>query len=176
MASATGSSQYCTDYFITQTRYMCLNPRTSVLFGAIPTLTTLDGDQWANQLFTLKGPSTEITFDFTGVSDYTGVEKIEVVMFNCPQWRIELDTISILDSSTSAGSRHSIGSIISTATASCDSLVRLCTNETSSSQSFITLSFTDFNWVHLAEVTFYSDVGSSCPTDAILTPLLPTGK
>ena len=155
---------------------MCLNPRTSVLFGAIPTLTGLDGDQWANQLFALKGPSIEITFDFTGVSDYTGVEKIDVVMFNCPQWRIGLYTISILESSTLYGSKRPIGSITAAATASCDSLVRLCTNNTSSSQLLITLSFTDFNWVHLAEVTFYSDVGSSCPTDAILTPLLPTGK
>ena len=155
---------------------MCRNPRTSVLFGTIPTLTGLDGDQWANQLFTLKGPSIEITFDFTDVSDYTGVEKIEVAMFNCPQWGIGLDTISILDSSTLFGSRHPIGSITSTATASCDSLVRVCTNETRSFQLFITLRFTDFNWVHLAEVIFYSDVGSSCPTDAILTPLLPTGK
>ena len=176
MATVNGPSQYCTDHFRTVKTYRCPNPRTSVLFGTIPTLTRLDGDQWANQLFTLKGPSIEITFDFTGVSDYTGVEKIEVVMFNCPQWRIGLDTISIIDSSTLVGSRHSIGNITSTATASCDSLVRLCTNETSSSQSFITLSFTDFNWVHLAEVTFYSDFGSSSPTDAILAPLLPTGK
>ena len=176
MASVNGSSQYCTDNFVTRTSYRCPNPRTSVLFGAIPTLTGLDGDQWANQLFTLKGPSIEITFDFTDVSDYTGVEKIEVVMFNCPQWRIGVDTISILESSTFFGSRHPIGNITSTATASCDSLVRLYTNETNSYQLFITLSFTDFNWVHLAEVTFYSDIGSSYPTDAILAPLLPTGK
>ena len=107
MASVNGSSLYCTDNFVTVTRYMRLNPRTSVLFGAIPTLIGLDGDQWSNQLFTLKGPSIEITFDFTDVSDYTGVEKIEVVMFNCPQWRIGLYTISILDSSTLDGSRHS---------------------------------------------------------------------
>ena len=176
MASVNGSSRYCTDNFATVSRYMCPNPRTSVLFGVIPTITGLDGDQWANQLFTPKGPTIEITFDFTGVSDYTGVEKIEVLMFNCPQLRIGLDSISVLDSSTLLGSKHPIGSITSTATASCDSLVRLCTNETSSSQLFITLNFTAFNWVHLAEVTFYSDVGSSCPTDAILAPLLPAGK
>ena len=175
MASVNGSSQTCTGHFRTVTTYRCPNPRTSVLFGTIPTLTGLDGDQWANQLFTLKGPSAEITFHFTDVSDYTGVEKIEVVMFNCPQWRIGLDTISILESSTFFGSRRQVGSITSTATASCDSLVRVCTNLTNSSQ-FITLRFTDFNWVHLAEVIFYSDVGSSYPTDAILTPLLPTGK
>ncbi len=77
----------------------CNEPTTSVLFdGITPTLTGLDGDMWASQLLTLYTDSlipdiTDITFDFEATPGYVGVERVEVVMFNCPEWGISVDSI-----------------------------------------------------------------------------------
>ena len=64
----------------------CEDPTSSVLFdGNIPTLTGIDGDMWASQLLTLqiRNPSgIEIISDFVG---RTGVGRVELVMFNCPE-------------------------------------------------------------------------------------------
>ena len=71
----------------------CNDPTSSVLFdGHIPTLTGLDGDTWASQLLTLRpfDGNSEITFEFTGSPN---IERVEVVMFNCPQWGIGVQTI-----------------------------------------------------------------------------------
>ncbi len=73
----------------------CNEPITSVLQdGIIPTLTGLDGDMWANQILTINIESdssiideTDITFDFEATPGYVGVQKVEVVMFNCPECR-----------------------------------------------------------------------------------------
>ena len=75
---------------------ICEAPTSSVLFdGNIPTLTGLDGDMWASQLLALqiRNPSRiEIISDFTGRS---GVERVELVMFNCPEWGIAVQVIGI---------------------------------------------------------------------------------
>ena len=49
---------------------------------------------WASQLLTMRtvASSTEITFDFT---DTVGVERVEVVMFNCPQWGIGVHNTAV---------------------------------------------------------------------------------
>ncbi len=76
----------------------CNEPTTSVLQdGVIPTLTGLDGDMWASQLLTINGDShtTPITFDFEAAPGYVGVERVEVVMFNCPEWGISVDSITL---------------------------------------------------------------------------------
>ena len=74
--------------------FNCTDPTSSVLFdGHIPTLTGLDGDMWASQLLTMSplASTTEITFDFTGT---VRVDRVEVVMFNCPQWGIGVHNIA----------------------------------------------------------------------------------
>ncbi len=73
---------------------ICNEPTTSVLQdGIIPTLTGLDGDMWASQLLTISS-TTNITFDFQATQGYAGVERVEVVMFNCPEWGISVDSIT----------------------------------------------------------------------------------
>ena len=66
--------------------------------GVIPTLTELDGSECASGLLTLNksAASTRITFVFTNTPDYTGVEYVRVVMFNCPQWGTGPSYINIL--------------------------------------------------------------------------------
>ena len=71
----------------------CNDPSTSFLQdGSIPTLTGLDGDMWASQLLTMNN-TTDITFDFQATPGYVGVARVEVVMFNCPEWGISVDEI-----------------------------------------------------------------------------------
>ena len=81
----------------------CNEPTTSVLQDVIiPTFTGLDGDMWASQLLTINStdsPTIDITFDFEG---YFGVERVEVVMFNCPEWEISVDSITLYGSTVTA--------------------------------------------------------------------------
>ena len=101
---------------------MCTDPASCVLFdGHIPTLTGLEGDMWASQLLTIPitaSPRIEITFYFHDTLTFT---RVEVLMFNCPQWDLGVERVIITDQ----------GAIIAEAkprpsTVSCDSLVQIC--------------------------------------------------
>ena len=169
----------CSNFFRSITRLNCLTPTSSVLLdGNVPTITRLDGDMWASQLLTINttANTAEITFDFTTTPDYTGVERVEVVMFNCPEWGISVRLIQLFSASSISGSRSFVTSIPPTTT-SCDSLVRVCLSHTvSSNRPVLTLVFTPIstsNWVHLAEVAFYAS-GSTCPQDTTISPPPPT--
>ena len=171
----SNSTGKCSNFIPSSTRKTCTTPTSSVLFdGNVSTLTGLDGDMWASQLLTINttANTAKITFDFTDTSDYTGVERVEVVMFNCPEWGISVRTISLFSSTSTSGSRTFVISISPTTT-SCDSLVRVCISHTVSfTRPVLTLIFTPpstSNWVHLAEVTFYAS-GSTCPPETITTP------
>ncbi len=145
---------------------ICNEPTTSVLQdGIIPTLTGLDGNMWASQLLTIK-TTTNITFDFQLTPSYTGVERVEVLMFNCPEWGISVDSITLYGSTTTT---PSILATISPNITSCDSLVRVCISR-SVSFTMLTLGFhlnPASTWVHLAEVSFYG-AGPNSPPDRIL--------
>ncbi len=157
---------------------VCNEPTTSVLQdGIIPTLTGLDGDMWASQLLTINrdSPTTDITFDFEATPGYVGVERVEVVMFNCPEWGISIDSIALHVSTTIALIGNALTTIsITPAITSCDSLVRVCISRpVSSTLTVLTLRFqlsSASTWVHLAEVSFYG-AGPTCPPDSILNPL-----
>ena len=162
------------DFTVTNTHRICLVPTESVLFdGNVPTLNGLDGDMWASQLLTINttANAAEITFDFTITPDYTGVGRIEVVMFNCPEWGISVRTITLFSATSTSGSRSFLTSISPTTT-SCDSLVRVCISHTVSSiRPILTLVFTFPStsiWTNLAEVIFYAT--GSCPPESIATP------
>ncbi len=134
-------------------------PRSSVLFDRIPTLTGLDGDMWANQLLTLNtSTSSSITFDFNtafyinGVTTYTGVELIEVVMFNCLS--TGPNSIQVL------GDNNNIGII--NIQQSCDNLVRGCNMALSSLDRIITLVFDTSMQPYIAEISFYSSSTRQC--------------
>ena len=152
----------------------CLQPTSSVLFdGRVPTLTGLDGHMWAGQLLTMQTTQSvnNVIFDFTDTPGYDRVERVEVVMFNCPQWGVASTTI-VLRGATARGQpffNFALTSISSLT--SCGSLVRVCLSGPIS-RPLIGLQFTldqDSDWVHLADVTFYPR-GSTCPPNVILTP------
>ena len=159
------------------TRTTCLQPTSSVLFdGHVPTLTGLDGDMWAGQLLTIHTTqslthpfilTTTVIFDFTDTPGYERIERVEVVMFNCPQWGIA-STRSDLSGAT-AGDQffRAFASTRLSSLTSCESLVRVCSSA-NISQPLIRLQF-DSDWVHLAEVTFYAR-DSTCPPNVILNP------
>ena len=145
-------------------------PTNSFLYdGVIPTLTWLDGSEWASRLLTLNtsAASTRITFNFPNTSAYGGVESVRVVMFNCPQWGIGTSSINIL------GTDGFLGHIIPAMPTSCDSLVSMCTTDISTSLRIISLQFNladNSDLVYIAEVAFFGHAGRMCEPDAILNP------
>ena len=152
----------------------CLQPTSSVLFdGRVPTLTGLDGHMWAGQLLTMQTMQslTYVIFDFTDTPGYDRVRRVEVVMFNCPQWGIATTDIHLLEATARGQRFNNLGLISVSSLTSCKYLVRVCLSATVS-QPVIGLQFDldqDSDWVHLAEVTFYPR-GSTCPPNVILYP------
>ena len=77
------------------------NPTSSILFDdprGMPVLIDigLEGIRriWANQLLTImaKASSIDLTFKFCNP---VRVERVEVVIFNCPEWEIGVQTIRV---------------------------------------------------------------------------------
>ena len=172
--NGSSSTGRCSNFIYSASRQNCLTPTSSVLFdGNVPTLTGLNGDMWASELLTINATANtaEITLDFTDTPDYTGVGRVEVVMFNCPEWGISVTTIQLYSATSTSGNRN-FQTSISPTTTSCDSLVRVCIYYTvSSTRPVLILVFythSTFNWVHLAEVTFYAS-GSTCQSDTTPT-------
>ena len=167
-SSPTGN---CSDVSMGDTMTTCLQPTSSVLFdGRVPTLTGLDGDMWASQLLTVNTiQSTFVIFDFTDTPGYVGIQRVEVVMFNCPQRGIASTTIVLLRATARGQPFSTFASTSVSSLTSCEFLVRVCLSG-HVSQPVIGLQFTldqDSDWVHLAEVTFYPR-GSTCPPNIIL--------
>ena len=173
--NGSNSTGRCSNFIHSTNRQTCITPNSSVLFnGNVPTLSGLDGDMWASQLLTINttANTVEITFDFTAIPDYTGGGRVEVVMFNCPEWGISVTYISLFSATSTSGSRAFVANISPTTT-SCDFFVRVCiSHNIGSNRPLLTLVFTPpstSNWMHLAEVTFYAS-GSTCPPDTIIIP------
>ena len=101
---------------------------------------------------------TEISFEWlNGGADML---RIEVVMFNCPQWDIGAQTIQFII----PGKSGVISSIQTTDAASCDSLVTLCLTLPAIQFSRAQLQFVLFpstQFVSIAEVRFFTD--GHCP-------------
>lgn len=138
----------------------------------IPTLTQLDGDRWASELLTLytRSMRSTMTFDFNHGRAYY-VARIEVVLFNCPQWGISIREILLIDSIT----RWTLGCYYPSST-SCNSLVRVCLPYINSRRRKLTLQFVPdrgSSWLHLAEVEFHC-IGNYCPRPRITTVTTPT--
>ena len=160
----------CPNFFPSSTRQTCTTPNSSVLCdGNVPTLTELDGDMWASQLLTINttANTANITFDFTNTPYYTEGGRIEVVMFNCPEWGILVKDIHLFCATSTSGSRTFVTSFFPTIT-SCDSLVRVCIpyafNNIRPVLSLVFNLHSTSNWVHLAEVTFNAS-DSTFPPD-----------
>ena len=162
-SSATGN---CASIPSSTSSALCTDPTSSVLFdGHIPTLTGLDGDMWASQLLTVQiTSSTDIFFDFRETPGFTEVERVEIVMFNCPEWGIGVETIQLFEQNVLVLTR-----VLSIDVTSCDSLVRVCLPYRTTTPAFnLRFLSPDAYWVHLAEVTFL-DRSATCPPDIVIT-------
>ena len=179
VVSENGSSETGNCSRVSDTGRVCNAPLTSVLLDGIPTLTRLEGDMWARQLLTFitSVSSASITFNFTvtkdinGITTYTGVETIEVVMFNCPMRGIGTSNIVIL------GDGIRIGNIqLNQNSTSCNYLVRACVEMLYTTTQHITLTFiSEFQRIYIAEVTFYANKNRQCsPVGPITTPVATT--
>ena len=127
----------------------------------------LDGDMWASQLLTIQttASSTDIIFDFRNAPSFVRVERVEVVMFNCQQWGIGVQTIKAFEQDAMGFSVD-----VDPTVNSCNSLVRLCLPYRTSLSVF-TLQFFLFpntDKVYLAETTFFGN-NYSCPPDIVIT-------
>ena len=139
----------CTDFFNIPPTFSCQAARSSVIFdGIVPTLSTNDftGNTWAQQLLTIQPQFGSTSLDLSRFDSFgAAVEAVEIVMFNCPQWGIAVNTIRVFQQEM----RPPI---------SCDSLVSVCFTVSTRSLAFINILFeVDFNseWIHLAEVTLF---------------------
>lgn len=166
----------------------CEPPYSCALFdGYIPTLTGLDGDTWASQLFTMETESQPDVFMhhmlLVGVDHSMAISRdrvigvnVTVVLFNCPQWRISVRTIQLLGSNPTLGaplvaSNFQLIASKTVTQTSCDSLLRVYmyipVNATSPHAPILALKFLpqyESKWIHLAEVTFYGHVHDENPT------------
>ena len=64
---------------------------------------------------------------YSNTPNYVGVKRVELVMFNCPEWGIEVQNIRLLAGTSASASRSLVGTFSPNIT-SCDSLVRVCTH------------------------------------------------
>ena len=105
----------------------CADPFSSVLFDdprGMPILTGLDGDMWASQLLAIQttASSIDIIVDLN-TPTFIRVERVEMVMFNCPQWGIGVQAIQPIEQKPLLNFNEMAYNLTTT---SCDSLVRLC--------------------------------------------------
>ena len=158
-SSATGG---CSDVlsYLTTSYSTCATPTSSVLFdGVNPTLTALDGNSWAEQLMIIQG-SSENYFSFT---DITRVRRLEVVMFNCPQWDTNVYYIQVW---AWLPNRESFPTAY-TPVHSCDSLVKVCIPIDTYSLEIRVFFNSHRKYIHLAEVAFYES-STPCPPFTII--------
>ena len=159
----------------------CMAANTSILFdGAIPPLVGLEGNMWASQLqvnlLTFRA-TLNVAFESSSSSssspDGPGVDIMEVILFNCPEWGITVDSISI------SGNSNSLqlfgGTLVSRVRpniTSCDSFVRVCM-PSDRTYPFLSINFEaeEATFLHIAEIRFNRD--AVCSPDMILPNILP---
>ena len=114
---------------------------------------------------------------FTNTPNYEGVERVELAMFNCPEWGTEVQNIRLL-ASTSVPARSVVGTFSPNIT-SCDSLVKVFTHikdlqmDHIITEPVIRLLFipaSGSNRTYLAEVGFYGDDSPETIVTAVTIP------
>ncbi len=161
------------------TRITCLVPSTSVLFDArIPILSHLGGSSWAYSLLVLGASHiASINFDLRG-RRYTTINRVEVVMFNCPWWGLGAESIALYSPVRIEVIGGTIFNTIHPTITSCTSLVRVCIPCTvcNNKTGIFGLEFRtgSTDWVHIAEVTFHEGTRiNPCPEDIVITQFTP---
>ena len=155
-----------------------------VVDNTILPLSGLDGDQWARDLYTVERGSTtfiSIGFDF-GTS--VRVRRVELVLFNCPQWSIRVGSIEIYaDSSTNfprsdpASVGVNVGSrLLDNRVNSCENLYRVCVSLSGAQVPTYYIVFPNTagsDRVYLAETIFYYDTSTCGPDTLVTQPVTP---
>lgn len=165
VVSVNGSSQTgnCSSPYTSGDRIICEinNLKQSVLFdGIIPHLDISSSNTWASQLFVLQpftSSGTELFLEW--LNGPTNLSRIEMVVFNCPEWGIAVESIRFF----SLGSGV-VASIAPTAT-SCNSLVTVCISVPNRMYSATQLQLVlvpDSQWLSIAEVRLFTD--GDCPS------------
>lgn len=139
--------------------FTCLSPAESVLFDeAVPNLADVDftgNKTWARGLLTLRiAINVKILFD---IQVREGIAGVKVVLFNCPEWEIYTQSITLIESTGEFGVLGRLIGLVVPPT-SCDSLVSVCLlAETFRPSLSLLFSHGDRGaWMHVAEVTFLS--------------------
>ena len=159
-------------------RATCRFPGAGVLFDEqVHTIQPMEEYYWARELATMRAPTvTSINLHLGDIGD-SRINKVEIVMFNCPWWGIGVETIRIyypvrlevLDGETVTN--------INPTTASCESLVKFCVPciKCGIGRQLIGIEFQTLDgssWVHLAEVIIHFDSNTSslatCPQDLVI--------
>ena len=145
---------------------------TSVLNdGFIPPLDGVSSNStWASELFTLNGTRGIIRLSFE--VDSENHDCMELAVFNCPEMRINLSSVSVYFDSSFRPDRNdsTLGTLIMESqlmATSCDHLLVFCVkyNTTQSPTQFINLvipSNSSVDYVFLAEVTFLDGGNEPC--------------
>ena len=137
--------------------FQCNTPDSSVLFdGKLPQdIRFMSDPSWARQLFTAQQRTKyEMHFDFTGQHDYAGVGMVELVIFNFPDWGISLQAIADEEGITYTGIQYDHN----------DRMAVLCFPLQASNSRF-SIEFKYMQWIHLAEIVFYTGNQCLCRTD-----------
>lgn len=121
--------------------------------GYVPTV--LVGGSLVFTIHPTASKTEAVIFDFERTASYRGLHGVEVVIFNCPQWGVSAEAISVLGGlnyppSSTSPDFVTINTINITTLTSCDSLVRVCVPVESFIQ-IIGLQFSlppDSDWVH----------------------------
>lgn len=144
--------------------FSCRRAGETVIFdGNVPTLTAEDfqGNNWANQLLTLRSDSMLSLDILYGDETFQNpVESVEIVMFNCPEWGISVDEIHMTMDVSQDWVQQDLRMLTS-----CDSLVSVCLPVLDPSFSFIQLDMIqslESEWVHIAEVRVHERGVTSC--------------
>ena len=157
--NGSSSDGYCLDSIQNASTFMvCFEVKTSVLFdGLTPSLTDFN-NTWAAELLILQPPSfDESTEIFVEWYEAVLLSRIEVVMFNCPEWGLGVESIRFIVPIEEV----QINVMLSTPPTSCDSLVTACFTVPSQGYDFGRLQFFLFPNSHsisVAEVRFFQDV------------------
>ena len=148
--NGSSTSGNCSNAVESGTRTFCQAVTSSILFDGFIPILNFSSDTWASQLFIFNS-TTDLIIQWD--SDVI-ISKVEVVIFNCPKWRIAAQDIRFL----SPKGDDYVASIDIT-DSSCDSLVTVCLPMQSVLSSFALLQFSlwpESQWISIAEVKFFT--------------------
>ena len=145
--------------------------------GIAPTLDEISYDpqsQWASQLFTMNrtitatGVANNITLSFQVESTTADHDRMEIVVFNCPQKGVYTPTVKVFVETTFRPKQAPFSFLKTSASlraTSCNHLLKFCVKFSATGSQFYSLQFPyleSSNYVFLGEVTFLNAPGEPC--------------